>query len=92
MGGGQRDRVNALLDRIAQVMTPEAAAPAVRLTPRELDVLIQVATGASNAEVGERLGLTEATTQSYLQGAARKLGAQNRVEAVAQARRAGLLP
>lgn len=93
LSGGQRERVDALLDRIAQVMAPEgAAAPAVRLTPRELDVLIQVATGASNAEVAGRLGLTEATTKSYLQGAARKLGAQNRVEAVAHARRAGLLP
>ena len=92
VAGGQRDRVEALLDRIAQVMTPDAPTPPVRLTPRELDVLIQVATGASNAEVAERLGLTEATTKSYLQGAARKLGAQNRVEAVAHARRAGLLP
>ena len=89
----QLERVGALLDRIARVMAPEPAAqPPVRLTPRELDVLIQVGTGASNAEVAERLGLSEATSKSYLQGAARKLGAQNRVAAVANARRAGLLP
>lgn len=93
VGTDHRGRVDALLNRIAAVMAPDAAAqPPVRLTPRELDVLTQVATGATNAEVAERLGLTAATTKSYLQGAARKLGAQNRVEAVANARRAGLLP
>ncbi len=93
----QRSRVDALLTRISAVMTPGVAAVAgppsqIRLTRRELDVLTQVATGASNAEAGERLGLTEATTKSYLQAAARKLGAHNRVQAVANARRHGLLP
>lgn len=65
---------------------------AEHLTPRELDVLIQVATGATNVQAAERLGLAPATTKSYLQNAARTLGAHNRVEAVANARRAGLLP
>ncbi len=89
----QRDRVDALLTRIAHAMSPDPAAPPpVRLTRRERDVLIQVATGASNAVVADRLGLTEATTKSYLQTASRKLDAGNRVEAVANARRLGLLP
>ncbi|GAA0630707.1 hypothetical protein GCM10009547_38170 [Sporichthya brevicatena] len=93
VAAAHRDRVDALLTRIAHAMSPDPTAPPpVRLTRRELDVLIQVATGASNAEVAERLGLTEATTKSYLQTASRKLDAGNRVESVANARRLGLLP
>jgi DNA-binding CsgD family transcriptional regulator len=64
----------------------------VHLTRRELDVLVQVASGATNLEVAERLGLSLATSKGYLKTATRKLGAQNRMEAVANARRAGLLP
>lgn len=87
----ERDRIDTLLDRIGHAMRPERAPDAAALTPRELSVLTQVATGASNAQVAERLGLTPSTTKSYLQNAARKLGARNRVEAVANARRDGLL-
>jgi DNA-binding CsgD family transcriptional regulator len=57
-----------------------------------MDVLAQIATGATNAEAAERLGLSAATVKTYLQDASRRLGARNRVEAVTIARRAGLLP
>lgn len=96
VGGSDRARIDALLGQISSAMgTAErgsAQPPAEHLTPRELDVLIQVATGATNLQAAERLGLAPATTKSYLQNAARKLGAHNRVEAVANARRLGLLP
>ena len=62
------------------------------LAPRELDVLACVASGASNAVVGERLGLRPETVKGYLRSAMRKLGAHSRWEAVVAARRAGLLP
>ncbi|MGP4000470.1 response regulator transcription factor [Streptomyces sp. 8N706] len=67
-------------------------APAVRLTPRELDVLSCVAAGTTNAGAAQRLGLRPETVKGYLRSAMRKLGARTRLEAVVTARRAGLLP
>lgn len=66
-------------------------APAVRLSPRELDVLAEVAVGRTNDEVAAALGLLPNTVKSYLKSAMRKLGASNRVQAVHRARTAGLL-
>jgi LuxR family transcriptional regulator, regulator of acetate metabolism len=65
---------------------------ALRLTPRELDVLTCVAVGCTNAETGRRLHLRPETVKSYLREAMRKLDVHGRVEAVVAARRAGLLP
>ena len=74
------------------LLAPRAPRAAVRLTPRELDVLACTAAGATNAAASERLGLRPETVKSYLRSAMRKLGAHTRGEAVAAARRAGLLP
>ncbi|MFJ8079860.1 LuxR C-terminal-related transcriptional regulator [Streptomyces sp. NPDC096205] len=69
-----------------------AAPRAVDLAPREVDVLTWVAAGATNATAADRLGLRPETVKSYLRSAMRKLGARTRGEAVAAARRAGVLP
>ncbi|MER5882977.1 helix-turn-helix transcriptional regulator [Streptomyces sp. NPDC001941] len=66
--------------------------PEVRLAPREVDVLAVVASGATNADAAQRLGLRPETVKGYLRSAMRKLGAHTRLEAVVAARRAGLLP
>ncbi|KUO06122.1 helix-turn-helix transcriptional regulator [Streptomyces caeruleatus] len=66
--------------------------PTVQLAPREVDVLSCVAAGATNAVTAEHLGLRTETVKSYLRSAMRKLGAHTRGEAVAAARRGGLLP
>ncbi|MFG2139661.1 LuxR C-terminal-related transcriptional regulator [Streptomyces sp. NPDC048650] len=62
------------------------------LSPREVDVLACVASGATNASVAERLGLRPETVKGYLRSAMRKLGAHTRLQAVVAARRAGALP
>ncbi len=80
-----------LLD-VCGLLTSEGSAEGVGLAPRELDVLACVAGGATNAVAGERLGLRAETVKGYLRSAMRKLGAHTRGEAVAAARRAGLLP
>ncbi len=59
------------------------------LTPREADVLEFAADGASVAEIATRAHLTQGTTRNYLSSAAAKLGAANRHEAAAVARRHG---
>lgn len=64
----------------------------VALTPRELDVLTAIASGATNSSAAVRLRLRPETVKSYLRSAMRKLGAHTRLEAVVAARRAGLLP
>lgn len=69
-----------------------AARPAVELSPREVDVLACVASGATNAVAADRLGLRPETVKSYLRSSMRKLGASTRLQAVVQARRSGLLP
>jgi DNA-binding CsgD family transcriptional regulator len=96
-GGTTRQLIDDLMHRLAGTMRGTGAGGddpigVVTLTPRELDVITQVAIGCSNAEAGERLGVGESTVKSYLHAAMRKLGARNRVEAVTAARRAGLIP
>ncbi|MFD8999836.1 response regulator transcription factor [Streptomyces sp. NPDC059582] len=74
------------------LLTPTAPAGAAGLTPREVDVLSWVAAGATNAVAAERLGLRPETVKAYLRSAMRKFGARTRGEAVAAARRTGVLP
>jgi LuxR family transcriptional regulator, regulator of acetate metabolism len=62
------------------------------LSPRELDVLSQVALGCSYAEVGQRLSLQPVTVKSYMRSVLAKLQCHNRLEAVVTARRLRLLP
>ena len=62
-----------------------------KLCPRELDVLAEIAQGASNTVVAQQLSLQPDTVKRYLRNAMRKLHATNRHEAVRAARDWGLL-
>ncbi|MCO6008246.1 response regulator transcription factor [Actinoallomurus purpureus] len=64
-------------------------APASPLSQRETMVLRMSATGASPAEIAERLFLTPGTIRNYLTSAAVKLDARNRVDAIRIAADAG---
>ncbi len=57
---------------------------------RELDVLILVAKGTSNKEIGKQLVISERTVQSHLVNIFRKLGVASRTEAVIKALKLGL--
>ena len=57
------------------------------LSAREKQVLELLASGRSNADIGGRLGLTEATVKSYVSAVLTKLGAENRVQAALIAQR-----
>ncbi len=61
------------------------------LTPRELDVLQQVAGGASNREIAEALSITDNTVKKHLQSILAKLHLQNRVQAAVYAVREGMV-
>ncbi|MER7958240.1 LuxR C-terminal-related transcriptional regulator [Streptomyces sp. NPDC096030] len=87
-----RARLMAVCGRLETASAGPRRPADVSLTPREVDVLAAVATGATNAVAAERLGLRAETVKGYLRSTMRKLGAHTRLEAVVAARRAGLLP
>ena len=62
------------------------------LSERELQVLRLVALGRSNTQIAAKLFVTVGTVKSHLHTISGKLGATNRVEAVARGRELGLLP
>jgi LuxR family transcriptional regulator, maltose regulon positive regulatory protein len=61
------------------------------ISGRELEVLAQVAIGASNREIAGELFISEPTVKSHLTRILRKLGATSRTHAVARARELRLL-
>ncbi len=65
--------------------------PAVTLSPRESEVLRQVAGGQTNKAIALLLGISEHTVKFHLGSAMTKLGAASRAEAVALAIRRGLI-
>jgi DNA-binding NarL/FixJ family response regulator len=84
-----------LLDRFAQTLpaAPGEAPPELSsLTERELEVLGLLASGLSNAELAERLFLSETTVKTHVSSILRKLGLRDRVQAVVVAYQAGLAP
>ena len=63
--------------------TPRPALP--DLTPRETQVLTQIARGLSNREIAGQLFLGEATIKTYVGNILMKLGCRDRVQAVVAA-------
>ncbi|MEV4001067.1 response regulator transcription factor [Actinomadura sp. NPDC049753] len=73
---------------VARMRRPEPAA----LTAREIEVLRAVADGLSNAEIGRRLVIAEATVKTHLLRVFAKLDVGDRTHAVVVAMDRGLLP
>ena len=82
-----------LLDRFVQAL-PDPAAPRPDLGPlteREVEVLQLVAAALSNAEIADRLYLSEPTVKTHVSSVLRKLGLRDRVQAVVYAYDVGLV-
>jgi PAS domain S-box-containing protein len=70
---------------------PNRLKPDPQLTPRQREILELIASGLSTEEVARELTLSPETVRNHLRNAFRALGAHTRVEAIAAARRLGLL-
>ena len=60
------------------------------LTPRELDILKWIATGAGNETIAEQLVISPKTVRNYVSRIYDKLGVESRAQAIVLAREAGL--
>jgi DNA-binding NarL/FixJ family response regulator len=93
-----RDEVVArphLVDKVVEAFREgfrhQDSAAEIPLTPRELEVLRQVATGMKNRQIADQLLLTEQTVKNHLSRIMHKLGVPNRTHAVTFAVRQGWL-
>ncbi len=68
-----------------------AASPLSVLSPRELDILRGITSGASNKEIARKLCIAEATVKIHVQHILRKLDVSSRVHAAVMASEHGLL-
>jgi DNA-binding NarL/FixJ family response regulator len=88
LGGGAVFPSEVLPAQSGAVIEPRERVPRGK---RELEILIHLERGQSNKAIARALGLSLATVKLHVQSILRSTGARNRVEAIANARRMGLL-
>jgi DNA-binding NarL/FixJ family response regulator len=81
-----------LLERFAAAPLPGGVPPELAALPaRELEVLREIATGASNSEIAGRLFLSEATVKTYVSRLLTRLDLRDRVQLAVLAYESGLV-
>lgn len=92
-GGSYIDpsRALSMLDKVVGVKGEVNRGDEVALSKRELQILILLAEGRSARQIATRLTLSERTINTHVANIYRKLAVSNRVEAVREAIRLGLV-
>ena len=85
------EKLLAAFSEPASANEPKENAIHEPLSERELDILQLIATGRSNKEIAAILVIALSTVKSHINNLYGKLGARNRVQAIAIARSSGLL-
>jgi len=85
----QPELTGMMFERLMAMSAESQPPPAV--TERELTVLNLLAHGASNKQIGLKLGISEHTVKSHVANIFAKLEARDRTEAVAKAIQKGLI-
>jgi DNA-binding NarL/FixJ family response regulator len=88
-GGGSHLEPRVAAKLLAEVSAPRRATAA--LSEREIEVLRAVAAGLPNKQIARQLAIGERTVKFHVTSILRKLGADNRAQAVALAVQRGLL-
>lgn len=89
-----RSTLSRFVDEYMPFIAPRAGdrvGADVTLTLREIEVLAEMGSGASNAEIARQLSITENTAKVHVHNILHKLKLQSRQEASAYARRLGLI-
>jgi DNA-binding NarL/FixJ family response regulator len=84
-------KVMAEFSRLSRIAPASVEALVDPLSPRELEILKLVATGASNREIAEAFIIAEGTVKNHLTNILGKLSAKDRMQAVLKAREYGLI-
>lgn len=77
--------------RTPQPGSAKTASNLGKLTPREREIIVMLASGASNKEIARTLDLAESTVKIHVQGILRKLNLASRVQAAVYAVEHGLV-
>ena len=85
-------KVVAEFTRLADVPAPNPQASLVEpLSDRELEILEQIASGASNKEIAQKLYITEGTVKNHVTNILGKLGVRDRTQAAIKAKDMGII-
>lgn len=81
----------SLFSRVAELAGDRIPRSAIKLTPREIEIINRVAEGLSNKEIAQRLSIEGQTVKNHIHNILDKLQLHNRLEAVQYARERNLL-
>lgn len=81
----------SLFSRVAELAGERLPRSAIKLTPREVEIINKIAEGLSNKEIAQQLSIELQTVKNHVHNILDKLQLHNRLEAVQYAREKNLL-